>query len=214
MSNLQVLKKLESTLEDFLAAAVEADDEQIRAFRSVDSLNDIARDSLRGRIINSRLRNWFEQNKPLLQSDRPGEPEITSIANLLSDIKSGLDDSNPESRKLSEEISLWRSKGIIPKRKLVLKSRAKASESDPVDGFMAVLARESDHLNSGEFEGRYLLSILNDVLKSAEAKEDKMFIHLAGSIIYYLKMKGYKVAPFVGRLKKIEQNRLGDGNAE
>ena len=53
----------------------------------------------------------------------------------------------------------------------------------------------------------HLLSALDDILRSAELKNDSMYAHLAGSMIYYLKANGYKVEPFVKRLKDIEQKR-------
>jgi hypothetical protein len=57
------------------------------------------------------------------------------------------------------------------------------------------------------------LIILDDVLKSAEAKEDPMYVHLAASIIYFMRMNGYKVGPFVKRLKEIEKIKAGESHA-
>ena len=214
MSRLDVLKQLGSTLEGFLSKAVDIEEERVEAFRSIERLDDIARDSLRGRLISNQLGSWFAQNKSRLGADRFSGDEITSIANLLSDIRSGLDKSDPESEKLSKEIDRWRSSGVVPKRKLILKLKPRVAERNLLSEFIGFLSREIEHLDSGEFEGQHLLSILDDVLKSAEAKEDTVYIHLAGSMIYYLKMNGYKVSPFVRRLKEIEKERLGHLDAE
>jgi hypothetical protein len=214
LSRLDVLKGLESTLENFLARAVEAEEERVEAFRSIDKLDGIARDSMRGRLVSAQLGNWFAHNKNRLQGDSFSTSEVTSIANLLSDIKSGLDDSDPESHKLAGEIERWRSKGVVPKRKLVLKLKPRSAERDLLGQLTGYLSRGVEHLESGEFEGRHLLTILDDVLKSAAAKEDKMYIHLAGAMIYFMKMNGYKIGPFVRRLREIEQERFGHIDAE
>lgn len=208
MKRLETLKKLESTLTAFLDKAVETEGERIEALRSLDALDDIAQESLKGRFIGNRLGNWLAENRNLLQSSRFAGPELDTIGNLLADVRSGLNESEPESKKLAEEIDNWRGKGLIPKRKLILKLRARPEEDSLVDKFSAFLTKESEHIGSGEFADRHLLSVLDDTLKSAEAKEDTMYIHLAASIIYFLKMNGYKVIPFIKRLKDIEKRKF------
>jgi len=208
LSRLQVLKKLESTLENFLGQAVEPKKTSIEMRNSIDTLDNIAGESLRGRYISNQLTNWLSQNRFFLESDNINESEITKVANFLSNIKSGLDNSDPRSQELIKEIDNWRDKGVIPKRKLILKLKPKTGEKNLLKEFMDIVSRESLYINSGEFDNMHLLSVLDDILKSAELKEDRMFIHLAGSIIYYLKANGYKVDPFVKRLKEIEQKKL------
>lgn len=214
MSRLDVLKKLESTLEHFLTRAVEIEEGQIEAHTSIDTLDDIARESLRGRTISSQLGNWFARNRNRLESGRFPNSELDSIANLLGEIRSGLDRSDPETKKLADEIDHWRDKGVIPKRKLILKMKPKTDQSNLFKEFAGILDREVNLLGSGELGNRHLLTILDDILKSAEAKQDLMYLHLAGSMMYYLKMAGYKISPFVTRLKDIERERIGDRNAE
>jgi len=214
VTRLEVLKQLESKLERFLAGVVEIESEQIENFRRIDSLDEIARESLRGRFVANQLGNWFATNKNLLESGRLGESRMDNIANMLGDIRSGLDDSDPESSKLAKEIDEWRQKGVVPKRKLVLKFKPKQGETNLVEKFSALLAKETEYLDSGEFEGDHLLSALDDILKSAEAKEDAMYLHLAGTIIYYLKINGYKVTPYARRLKEIENRKFGAVNVE
>jgi hypothetical protein len=51
----------------------------------------------------------------------------------------------------------------------------------------------------------HILSYLDDALKSAEAGRDQFYLHLAGSIIYFLKINGYKIDPYVKRLKNLEK---------
>jgi len=207
LSRYQVLKKLESTLEGFLQEAVRPEKVSIEGKRTIETLHEIAGESLRGRFINNQLSGWFSQNSRLLESKSLSESDITKVANFLGSIKSGLDESDPESIKLSEKIDDWRSRGVIPRRKLILKLKPKTGDKNLFNEFMNLLTKESQYINSGEFDNMHLLSALDDILRSAELKNDSMYAHLAGSMIYYLKANGYKVEPFVKRLKDIEQKR-------
>ncbi len=207
MSRYQVLKKLESTLEGFLQEAVRPEKVSIEGKRTIEALDEIAGQSLRGRYINNQLSGWFSQNSRLLESKSFSESDITKVANFLGSIKSGLDNSDPESKELSEKIDDWRSRGVIPRRKLILKLKPKTGDKNLLNEFMNLLVKESQYINSGEFDNMHLLSALDDILKSAELKNDNMYAHLAGSMIYYLKANGYKVEPFIKRLKDIEQKR-------
>ena len=210
MSRLAVLKRLESTLESFLSRAVESEKGKIEALHSLETLEEMARDSLKGRHIGNRLGDWLARNQSAFQHDRFSAEDLTFVGNLLSDIRSGLDGADPESVKLSEEIGRLREKGVIPKRKLILKMKSRSTEEDDLLGkFVELSKREAEYVGSGLFHQRHLLSVLDDVLKSAAAKEDRMYVHLAGSIIYFLKMKGYRVEPFVKRLKEIENEKSG-----
>ena len=209
---LQNLKRLELVLEQFLAGFVDLETEQMDMLKGVETLDEITKDSLKGRSINNRLGSWFARHNDLLSSNRLKESESTAIGNLLSEIKSGLDNSDPESRKLSDEIEQLRKKGIVPKRKLILKLKSDKLEPNMMTDFLDYLHREASYLDMEHKDSGHLLTILDDVLKSAEAKEDHIYIHLAASIIYFLKMKGYKTGPFVKRLKEIEKNRLGTQN--
>jgi hypothetical protein len=211
LSRYEVLKKLESTLETFLQEAVSPEKMLVDGTRTLATLDEITEDSLRGRYVNNRLSNWFSKNGRLLESGSLNEADMTRVANFLGSIKTGLDDSDPESKKLSEKIDDWRDRGVVPKRKLILKLKPKTTDKNLLKEFMNLLAKESQYINSGEFEDMHLLSALDDILKSAELKDDRMYIHLAGTMIYYLKSNGYKVDPFVKRLKDIENNKRPGG---
>ncbi len=213
-ARIESLKRLEAILENFLGRAVELEINNLNNISRIDSLDEIARQSLKGRLVNQQLGNWFARNRDYLDSERLKETEVETIANLLSEIKKGLDSSDPESRKLADEIERWKDKGIVPKRKLILKMKPAVGGMSITEKFADYLGREKEILEQEEYSQEHLLSILDDILKSAEAKEDHIFIHLAGSIIYFLRMNGYKVSPYVKRLKQIEKERLGIAYAE
>lgn len=208
MSRLTTLKELEAKLEGFLEGASAVHEEKLNRFESVHTLEQIAIDSLRGRFVNNRLGHWLDKNRLPLDDKKFDSEEITQIANFLDDIKKGLDPTDTDSQDLTREIEGLREKGVVPKRKFVLTIRRKPEGGELLQKFKDVLALEKELLESGEFENDHMLSILDDVLKSAEFKTDSMYMHLAGSMIYFLKMNGYKVTPFVKRLKEIEEKRL------
>jgi len=214
MARLETLKKLETTLESFLDRLIASEPGQPDFCRELETLGDIKRDSLRGRHINSRLGNWFARNNNFWEGSKLQDSEIADISNMLREIKKGLDDSDPESKKLSDEIAHWHENRVIPGRKLVLKKKQSENQSGISEKFTELLNKEAEYFSKALDNKKHLLSLLDDVLKSAEAKEDPMFIHLAGSIIYYLKMRGYKVGPFVKRLKEIEEIKLGTSHVE
>ncbi|MFH2037489.1 MAG: hypothetical protein ABIJ45_13890 [Candidatus Zixiibacteriota bacterium] len=209
MSRLETLKTLESTLVSFLEGAVEIESDRLSNFKSIDMLEEIASDCLRGRYINNRLGNWLAVNRNILDTHQYDEKEVSMIGNLLDDIKKGLDESDPGTKKLTSEIADLKEHGFKPKRKLVLKLHHKAEENKLLDDLNNMLKTESKIFDSGEYSGKHLLTALDDILKSAELKPDPMYVHLAASMIYFLKMNGYKISPFVKRLKEIEKNKFG-----
>ncbi len=209
MSRLETLKKLESTLESFISRAVSAEASRLDTARSLDTLDEIARESLRGRYINNRLARWMSESRKFLDNGRFNGDILSRIGSLFADIQSGLDMADPESRKLHGEIEGWKMAGAVPKRKLVLKAPATAPSSDLLDLYLQYLKNEYEYVANEKERQGHILTILDDVLKSAEAKIDPMYIHLAGSLIYFMKNRGYKVTPFVKRLKDIERLKLG-----
>ena len=214
MNRLETLKNFEMTLERFLTSVGKLETEQISTLRSINVLDDIARDSLKGRYVNNRLGDWMAKNRLLVDEGRLKKSAISAVGNLLSEIRKGLDISDPESKKLSEEIENWRAKGIVPGRKLVLARPPENPDQDISLKFSKLFKQEADLLAFYFEKGDHILSILDDLLKSAEAKEDPMYMHLAGSIIYFLKGGGYKIEPYVKRLKAVEKKKFGEAHAD
>lgn len=62
-----------------------------------------------------------------------------------------------------------------------------------------------------DFSGNrgHLLSVLDESLISAEKQNNKDALILSAFLIYYLKQNGYKVSPYVKRLKQVERNQSG-----
>ena len=55
----------------------------------------------------------------------------------------------------------------------------------------------------------HLLSVLDDALKKATLQNNEEALLLSAFMIYYLKQNGYKVEPYVKRLKEAEGLRKG-----
>jgi len=207
LSRLEILNNLQATLEDFLARAVSTKAGTKETIETINQLDEITQLSLKGRTVTNQLGNWLAKNKSTLQFNRLSKSHGTAVANLLGDIKTGLDINDPVSKKLSDEIDHWRELGVVPKRRLVLRRPAEDSKQDLTSEFNILLKDEMEYLAFSLSRGDHLLLVLEDMLDSAAAGDNPMFKHMAGSIIYYLKTKGYKVGPFVKRLKDIENGK-------
>ena len=207
MNRLKTLKRLESTLQYFLSAVAGLETEQIETLNSINVLDDIACDSLKGRYVNTRLGSWMAKNRVLVDEGRLKKTAISAVGNLLGDIKNGLDTTDPESKKLYDEIDSWFAKGVVSGRKLVLSRPPEVSEPDLTDKYFDLIKRETEQIAYYKEHGDHILSMLDDILKSAEAKNDPLYLHLAGSIIYYLKNKGYKIEPYVKKLNFFEKGK-------
>lgn len=51
----------------------------------------------------------------------------------------------------------------------------------------------------------HLFTIVDNLLKNLEKKPDIKTSHLAASILYFMKLNNYKVAPYVERLRKLNR---------
>ncbi len=204
MSRLKTLKRLELNLKHLLTSVARLETDQIETLNSINILDDIARDSLKGRYVNNRLGSWMANNRVLVDEGRLKKTAISAVGNLLSDIKNGLDKTDPESKKLFDEINSWFTKGVVPGRKVVLSRPPEISESDLTEQYFELFKKETEQLTYYKEHGDHILSILDDILKNAEVKNDPIYLHMAGSIIYYLKNKGYKIDPYVRKLRFLE----------
>ncbi len=206
MSRLKTLKRLESNLKHLLTSVARLETDQIETLNSINVLDDIARDSLKGRYVNNRLGSWMAKNRVLVDEGRLKKTAISAVGNLLSDIKNGLDKTDPESKKLFDEIDSWFTKGVVPGRKVVLSRPPEISESDLTEQYFELFKKETEQLTYYKEHGDHILSMLDDILKNAEVKNDPIYLHMAGSIIYYLKNKGYKIDPYVRKLRFLEKD--------
>jgi len=147
LNRLKTLKRLESTLQHLLTSVARLETKQIETLNSINVLDDIARDSLKGRYVNNRLGSWMAQNRVLVDEGRLKKTAISAVGNILSDIKNGLDTTDPESKKLFDEIDGWFTKGVVPGRKVVLSRPPEISESDLTDKYFDLIKKETEQKN-------------------------------------------------------------------
>lgn len=87
--------------------------------------------------------------------------------------------------------------------KVTLRRSAEKTDENLTGAFFETLWSEMEYLEHVMDSGEHALTILDEMLSCADAKIDPMYQHLAASFIYFLKQRGYKMAPYVQRLREI-----------
>ena len=207
MSQVESLRKLEKTLEDFLERAIQSKEKRLKVLDGINRLDSIARgDDFQ--TTAAEVGDWFAQyNRQLEQGDlRPND--IERIGGILQNVKSRLRQRiTPETAKLTSEIDRWDQAAQRSRHKIILKRGPEKApiEDDSITLFARTMARTSG-LFLGKSKGRkHLISVLEHSLEQASQQKNREALLLSGFIIYYLKIGGYKVEPFVKRLKEAEQ---------
>lgn len=152
-------------------------------------------------------------------SDERMNAEINSLAKLRQKITDWRTRSEAEEQITTGETSDFsgpplraRSVSVEPThttgaRKIVLKRKSETDQPDLAGRFIEMLWSELEYFEQDTFKGQHALSRLKDMLDCAETKIDPMYLHLAASFIYFLGREGYKMAPYVKRLRQIEKIR-------
>jgi hypothetical protein len=207
LSQRDSLIKLQRTLESFLQRAVQQKQSRLSVLDGINRLDDIARD--KGGGVEGAVGEWFARHNGQLESGdfRPGD--IDRIGRIMSQIQRGLDTkgSSPELRKISSEIDRWGAAARPSSRSVTLKRGPEsiAGEDDSVSLFGKTLARASGLYLEMSAGRSHLLSVLDESLKSAQIQKNREALLLSAFIIYYLRSGGYKVEPYVKRLKEAER---------
>jgi hypothetical protein len=204
------LQTLERLLESFLERAVAAKGHRLEVLNGINRLDDMVRASKHGDDITDNLGDWLAEHTSWLKENGLRTADAGRINQMLTEIKGVLSTaatSTPASDKISSEIDRWRESTVSAMPKLVLKrgpeKRGEEAENT-IAVFEGVLKRIADIYADLSGGRPHLLSVLNDTLLSAEKQMNKEALLLSALMIYYLKQNGYKVEPFVKRLKEAE----------
>ena len=113
--------------------------------------------------------------------------------------------------KISEEIERWLAATKPGDGKFVLTRGPEVTPGEPDGDTVALFRYKWERLTQllADISGgkEHLLSALDDALKSAALQENEEALLLSAFMIYYLKQNGYKIEPYVKRLKEAEALR-------
>ncbi|MBD3333862.1 hypothetical protein GF356_13515 [candidate division GN15 bacterium] len=228
MSQARSLKRLESLLETFIEQVVATKEERLSVLRGLNRLDDLTRESDQGLDITESIGEWFAEHNRWLNEPQLRAGDVSRIAPMLVRIRESLDNRGEQSAasmKIRSEISRWEPRAQAARQKLVLKRGSETAEPKPEPQakpeVKATVEQEPDEdsiarldnvlermhqIFKGVAHGRkHVLSALDSALRSATVQRQKEALLLSGFIIYYLKQNGYKVEPYVKRLKEAER---------
>jgi hypothetical protein len=224
LNRRDALESLEQLLESFLGRAV--------ALKEKDSVSGGGQNRLGTAISTSRLAESPVNRLPKqetgldqwLTETSMKSPDIDRISDILGGLQRQLgvtppDSSAPPSTAAEEGQADVADMTKPAPRRIVLKGRAEIAVPGKGDGdtvvlFDNVLARMAALFKDFAGGKKHVLSVLDDTLNSATLQKNKETLLLSAIIIYYLRVEGYKVEPYVRRLKKAELlTKEGSGNA-
>ena len=223
MSQLQQLKSLSSLLETFIQQVVTVKEKRLSLLEGMNRLDDIARVADDGLAVSDHLGDWFAKHNKWLSEGTLRKGDINRIGGILGEIKNRLeltDEPSPAIQKIQSEIGRWQGAkpGVAaPMGKIVLRREPESidldisplsdtmSELDTISKFTNQLERCSKIFADAAGNKKHLLSALSDTLDSALIQQNKDALILSAFLIYYLRQNGYKVQPYVARLKEAER---------
>lgn len=211
----------------FLERAVTLKEQRLSVLDGINRLDDIARGFLAGSDMTDDIGGWFAEHSSWLSTSVLKEQDRNRITQILSEIRRELrvsDESSAAVMKITTEIRRWQAPADEPVEKqvatesapkLVLKRLSEAQpppapfrEQMPTGDTIAPFDEHLENLvnlyKDIKEDRQHLLTVLDDALKSAGWQQNKDALLLAGLIIYYLRLHGYMVEPYVKRLKECE----------
>ena len=213
MSQVETLKKLENVLESFLAEVVSIKEKRLNIAEGINRLDDIIHKSEETENITDNIGQWFASHNKWLNDHNLKSTDFQRINTILSEIKNKLrisSDSSPAEIKIKNEIDRWKGVEQTLNHRVVLKRPAESIKPDneSYDNTITLFINKLTFLG-GLFRDyadnkKHILSVLDDLLKSATIQTNKDALILSAFIIYYLKQNGYKIEPYVKKLKEAE----------
>lgn len=236
MSYHATLKRMESMLESFLDRVVEMKSDRLEVISGINRLDDIARDIEHGYDLTDRIGQWFAEHNRLLETRQLRPAEHNRIGRILTHIRHNLrvtHQSPPAVNKIASEIDRWvttsfenlapsepaekPSAGRIvlkrgpehtaPKPAVVETGETERKQLTSIERFERTLSRLTNLFSDYSGNKHHLMSVLDDSLRSATISTNREALILSATVIYYLKQHGYKVEPYVKRLKEAERQQ-------
>lgn len=208
MSEREALKSLEQLLESFLKRAVTAKAERLSVLGGINNLDDIAKESDQSDQI-SQIGDWLAEHSNWLNDQTLRPADKRRIAGILEELRGNVpaESVTPESEKIDTEIERWSSHLVQSSGGLVLKRPPEqaADTHDTLAQFQTSLMKVSEMYRYMSASKSHLFSVLDETLKMAELQQNRDALVLSGFLLYYLRLGGYKVEPYVKRLKDAEK---------
>lgn len=213
MSQTDSLQSLESLLETFLNRVVFLKEKKLHVLDGINRLDDIGLMVNQGEDVTDEIGNWFAAHNKWLTDRTLKDTELNRITGMLSKIKNEIyidDNSSMAQQKISSEIDRWSNKKertapiLSLKRKPEIAEPETSQSPDTISLFVKRLSKMTALFMDYSNSKNHILSVLDDLLQKSSTETNKDALILSAFIIYYLKQNGYKVEPYVKKLKEAE----------
>ncbi len=206
MIRTETINRLEARLTHLMEGALVKKESQIDFLIGLNRLDDIIIDLREGHPAADNLTRFLSRHRAWLEDGSLDSSQRKRLGVFLNSLNQELlNRHDTDHFKLAEEIREWSQKLGTGSLKLTFKSSGE--QASLADRFYSLLRRESEEMNMLLTERGHLLTCLDDILNSAESKNDKMYQHLAASLIYFLKLEGYKTDPYIKRLRRLKEDK-------
>lgn len=206
MNYSTTIERLEERLTHLIDGMLERKGIQVDFLIGLNQLDDILQRHNSGKLVTNELAGYIAEYREIFTAKTLAGPHKKRLGEALSIFyRDFLGSKDADSDKLADEIKDWLKELGDHSFKITLKGPTE--QASLADRFYSLLHRESQEINILLEQNDHLLTCLDDLLKSAEAKEDYMYQHLAATLIYFLQMEGYKVDPYVKKLREIRNKR-------
>ena len=223
MERVEQLKSYEVVLESFLERMVNSRQEEISTLEAIGELERISEMSMSGRDVGFEVNDWLSRRENLISSKSLNQPQRRLISGILLKMQESLPDSDTRWREgINRFAGRMREKesgaaGQFPESKpeskgvqgrtMVFKRGPEKTPEELSRKFASSLTEMVKYIEGDFKESDHLLSRLDNILKSAAVRGDKRFLRMGAALIYFLKTEGYKVEPYVKKLREAEKIR-------
>jgi hypothetical protein len=202
-ANLHTLDRLETGLTQLLDGMLDQMGERRAFLLEIGQLDDIWEKLEAGSPVLENLTDFVARNRNLRPPNMLSAQQRQLLGSYLSRIYPRLAVSgDPASVKAAEDIKEWLKS--LGQGTLRLTLKAPKEETPLTERFQTLLRKETEEMEFLLDKHDHLFTCLDDVLKTAEVRHDKTSQHLAASMIYFLQLEGFKVDPYVKRLRRIQ----------
>lgn len=217
MERVEHLRSYEVVLESFLERMVKSRQREIATLEAIEELDRISEMSLSGRNVGFEVNDWLSRRERLIGSKTLNQPQRELIAGMLLNMQERLTDSDTSWREGIDRFAgrmvgkLSGATDSIPESKkakgrtMVLKRGPERTPEELTGKFASSLTEMVKYIEGNFKESDHLLSRLDNILNSAAVRGDKRFLRMGAALIYFLKVEGYKVEPYVKKLREAEK---------